>query len=699
MIFKTLKTLLYEEYDRLILWLPILYAVGIGTYFSLDQEPPLPPLALMVAGLFVAALYFRKKNFLLYLLLVSALFVVAGFGGAALRTYLLDTATLEKKLSPRMVTGQVIDVRHYENGKLHVVLKNPEFYGSTQLHKLRIRIHKYEELPYPGDLVSVRAGLLPPPPPTMPGDFDYGRKLWFDGIGALGYAISPLKILEKGNQRENIRLRARLNISERIRNQLDGDKGGLAAALITGKRDGISEGTVLAMQNSGLAHLLAISGLHMGLLCGAAFFFVRFLLSRSEYLTLHYPIKKWAAIVALMAGAVYLGLSGGSVPTLRAYVMAFIVFLGILTDRKAISLRLVALAAMLILLSTPEVLLSVSFQMSFGAVVALVVVYEKLTPWLRAQAAMNNSFSRKIIFYLGGILLTTLVAELAIAPFALFHFNKLVQMGLLANLIAMPVMAFWVMPWIVVTLILLPFGLEFIALIPLSWGLEVIMETAQTISDFPGSYRLIPFIGLKPLVFLVMGFLWFGLWRHRWKYLGLPLMGVGIILAFMHRQPDILVDNGGRLIGVRSSQGQIMLSSLRPSRMTRARWAQNFGQEKADKWSNNRDGEGIKCDRLGCLYRPADLSMDAMKPDYLIALIRNERALFEDCQTARIVISLVPVKIKCPSAKLVIDRWDFYYGGGHALWLPEKADGQIRIETVAGSRGDRPWSVRKKRKW
>jgi len=648
------------------------------------------------------AIILHKRYFLFFLILISFSLVAGGFSGAALKSHLLATPTLDKKTFPQKVQGQVVQVRHYDDGKLHVVLEKLEFFGNlafpgpSRPEKIRIRVNKYEVLPYPGDRVQVRAGLSPPPPPTMPGDYDYGRKLWFDGIGALGYAISPLEIIKEGTGRENIIERLRLNISEGIRGQVIGDKGALAAALITGKRDGLSDKVVLAMQNSGLAHLLAISGLHMGLLCGSAFFFIRFLLSRSAHLTLYYPIKKWAAVAALVAGAIYLGLSGGSVPTLRAYVMVFIVFVGIAADRRAISLRLVALAAMLILLISPEILLSVSFQMSFAAVVALVVVYEKITPWFVAQAAGNNSLIRKTGLYLGGILLTTLVAELAIAPFALFHFNKLVQMGLLANLIAMPIMAFWVMPWIVVTLVLLPFGLEIIALIPLSWGLEAMMYSAQTISDFPGSYRLLPAMGLTPLILMVVGFLWFGLWRLRWKFLGLPVLIAGIIMAFMNRQPDILVDNGGRLIGVRSAEGDIMLSSLRPSRITRARWAQNFGQEKAKKWSGKDDEEWIKCDGLGCLYRPIE---DTSLSNSLIALIRHERALSEDCQTAEIIISLVPVEIACPSARLVIDRWDFYYQGGHALWLPRRQGEAIRVETVAGTRGDRPWSPMKKRIW
>lgn len=594
-------------------------------------------------------------------------------------------------MSPRLITGIVAEVRHYNSGKLSIVLENPDIPGIDPLKKIRLRVQKFDILPHPGDKIRIRAGLLLPPQPTMPDDFDYARQLWFQGFGAVGYAISKPEILEKGSGATGLQARKRLVMSEDIRATMAGDAGGLAAALITGIRDGISREVVEDMRNSGLAHLLAISGLHMGLLCGAAFFFCRFLLSRSEYLTLRYPIKKWAAVVAIGAGAVYVFLSGGSTPTVRAFIMAFILFMGILTDRKAISLRLVAIAAMLILLLTPEAVLSVSFQMSFAAVVALVAAYEKIDGrWAKFSGANQRSY-KKVLFYIGTMLFTTLVAEIAIAPFALFHFNKLVQYGLIANLLAMPVMASWVMPCIVAYLILAPMGLGELALYPMSYGLEMIMFVANTVSHTPGSYSLIPTIGHWPLVIMVCGGLWFVIWRTRWNRLGLPVIFVGFVAAFFTTQPDILIDNNGRLIGVQNAQEEISLSSFRSGRRTRQRWALRNGQEKAEKWLYNGERKiketWMSCDNLSCLYRPVHKSTGT-----LIALVKDELALIEDCQNAQVVISLVPVEIECPSAKLVIDRWDFYHLGGHALWLPEETGGEITVKTVAGSRGDRPWS-------
>ena len=479
-------------------------------------------------------------------------------------------------------------------------------------------------------------------------------------------------------------------MAERIRSELPGEAGTLAAALITGIRGGMPENLAEAMRNAGLAHLLAISGLHMGLLCGVVFFMSRMLLALSPTLTLNYPIKKWSAVIASLAGLGYLFISGASIPTVRAFIMVIIVFIGVLTDRKAISLRLVAIAATFILVTTPEALIGVSFQMSFAAVVALVVVFERFGNDFLKRFRSDSGLRQKILLFIIGSLFTSLVSELAIAPFALYHFNKIVLFGLLANLIAMPVMGSWVMPCIVATLVLMPFGIEKIALIPMSWGLEVIMRTAYWVSNLPGATLEIPAISLKALVFLVIGTLWFGIWRLKWRYAGIPVMIYGIYLAVGYVRPDILIDNAGKTIALRGEDDSLSLSRTNGSRIVRERWQQRYGLTGISRWDyesfapENAAGRELSCDAFSCLYRPE--RTDHM----LISLVQNELALPEDCQNADIIISLVPVEISCP-ADVVLDRWDFYHNGGYAIWLPDEGGGQVKMINVKESRGLYPW--------
>lgn len=288
-----------------------------------------------------------------------------------------------------------------------------------------------------------------------------------------------------------------------------------------------------------------------------------------------------------------------------------------------------------------------------------------------------------------GSLFTSLIAEFAIAPFALYHFNKVVLYGLLANLIAMPVMGSWVMPWIVVTLVLMPFGLEWLALEPMSWGLEIIMAVAYWVSELPGSTLEIPAIDMKALVFLVVGALWLGIWKLKWRFFGIPLMLTGAYFAVTYNQPDILIDNAGKTIAIRGGDNSLSLSRMNGSRIVKDRWRQRYGLSELERWEydtftpDQAEGRELSCDTFSCLYRPK-------KSKLLISLVQNEQALIEDCMNVDVIVSLVPVEIKCP-VKLVLDRWDFYNNGGYAIWLPKEKEGRIRIDNVKESRGNFPW--------
>ena len=689
-LFQNLKESFYLEHEQYVLMVPVLLAIGIGVYFTGYNIFELMHSALASLTLLIVAFLVRVKFPFLKFAILCIFFIVLGYFLAGFRVYLVDTQTLKEDLRPTNISGTVDNVHLYEDGKIRITLRDSKIRGTAPLTLVNVRVNKFDEMPYKGDKVEIRAGLMPPPGPAMPGDYDYARQMWFQGLGAVGYSVSPLIIVEKKRNIFSTFHQMRQRMAERIKAQIPGEAGTLAAALITGIRGGMPEKLAEAMRNAGIAHLLAISGLHMGLLCGVIFFFSRLLLSIFPSISLKYPIKKWAAIIAAIAGFGYLLISGASIPTVRAFIMVMIVFLGVLTDRKAISLRLVAIAATYILVTSPEALIGVSFQMSFAAVIALVIVFERFGNDFMNKFRGNSGLRQKITYFIVGSLFTSLIAEVAIAPFALYHFNKVVLFGLLANLIAMPVMGSWVMPWIVVTLVLMPFGFEKLALIPMSWGLEVIMAVAYWVSELPGAALEIPAIDSRALILLVFGALWFGIWRLKWRYFGIPVMIAGVIFAVSYQQPDILIDNAGKTIGIRGGDNSLSLSRTNGSRIVRERWQQRLGQDSVVRWQydtfapENSAGRELSCDGLSCLYRPN-------RAEYLlVSLVQNELALIEDCQSADIIISLVPVEINC-DASLVLDRWDFYNKGGFALWLPIEQGEDIKLENVKESRGNYPW--------
>jgi competence protein ComEC len=456
---------------------------------------------------------------------------------------------------------------------------------------------------------------------------------------------------------------------------------------MTGDRAAIPEDVMRTFRDSGLAHLLAISGLHIGLFAGILFFGVRALLALIPPLALRFPIKKWAAAAAIPGAFAYALIAGATVPTQRAFVMVGLVLLAVLLDRQGLSMRLVAWAASVILLFKPESLLGASFQMSFAAVIALIAGYEF---YIRRRARREGPLPwwRRPPAFLAGVAVTTLIASSATAPFAIYHFNRFAVFALAANLIAVPITSLLIMPAAVIAFFLMPVGLDHLALAPMGWGVEGVLWVARTVAGWPGSVVLLPAAPSFGLVLVVAGGLWLCLWRLRWRLLGLAAIALGIAAFSLGQKPDILVDGEGRLFAVRGADGSYLLSSRRRARFSGESWLRRVGQrpEASPAWPKGAAGGRLSCDNLGCIYR---------KGGHLVALITDPMALIDDCRRADLVISTVPVRLPCPSAKRVIDRFDLWREGAHAIWLDPAG---ARIESVAQTRGTRPWVIKPKRR-
>jgi len=699
---------LNRERPQWALWSPVAMGAGIAVYFALAYEPSLfSVLILMALGLAGLLLSYLGR---VPLVAALVLFLIAlGFGAAYLRTAEVSAPVLEKRLGPVMLEGRVVSSEPREKG-VRLLLDGLEFPAYVSgIMPQRVRIGGRGEAPdlSPGDRVRLRAVLMPPPGPVMPGSFDFQRWAWFKEIGAFGYSLGPPRLIAPSQTAAagDIDIPAdlalsglRMRLATRIRDAIGGEAGAMAAALLTGLRGAIPEPVLLAMRQSGLAHLLAISGLHMGLVAGWMFFASRAGFAAVPALALHYPIKKWAAILAGLGALAYLFISGASIPTQRAFLMTTLVLLAVLIDRTAISMRLVALAAMIVLLFAPDSLLGASFQMSFAAVIALVAVYEagrgKFSV-LREAGGSDRRLSRASLrvagFYLGGVMVTTLVASLATSPFALYHFNRIALFGLAANMIAVPLTALWIMPWGILGFLLMPFGLEFLALIPMGWGIDLVIATAREVSSWPGASLNIAAMADWGFGLIVIGGLWLCLWRHRWRLFGLPLIVLGLVSPLVTTPPDILISGDGRLMGVRGADGDWLLNSLKRQRRTAADWLELTGADGAVAWPKSglsADGR-LSCGALGCLYRAGKAAGRA--GDLNVALVKGEGALMEDCHIADILIAPVPVRIDCPGPSVVIDRFDLWRNGAYAIWISDMGLDGSRVENARQMRGSRPW--------
>jgi competence protein ComEC len=677
------------ERERWALWLPVALAGGVALYFSLPFEPPFAfAVGLGVAAILAGAAAALSVETALRVALALFAAMSLGFSAAKFRTEHVAAPALLHRIGPVTIDGRVEDAQLHGKG-MRVTLSVAAMghvVADRMPREIRVSIKKGGEALQPGDWVRVKAVLLPPPQPTLPGAYDFARAAYFEELGGVGYTyggpqtIAPLR---DATWRERIRLAVehlRWKMTERIHSVLPGSTGGIAAALITGDRGGISEEDDQALRDAGLAHVLAIAGLHMALVGLGLFWAVRAVLALFPSVALIYPIKKWAALAALGGAAFYLVISGGAPATVRAFLMLATMLIAILFDRPALSMRSVALAAAIILLIEPEALIGPSFQMSFAAVAGLVAVAE----WEQARAAKRVEYTvwplPGVRRYLRGIATTSLVGSIATMPFAAYHFDRATHYAVLGNLGAMPIMGFVVMPAAALSVILMPFGLDAVPLHVMGWGIDAMLAVGSWVSHLPGAVSVVAAWPIAALVLLSFGGLWTALWRGAWRWLGFIPATAGIAMTFLARPPDILVSRDADMVALRGADGRLVLLTAPSDEYSAADWLKRDGDARLADDVVATAKDGVTCDAAGCVAHAANGMI-------LAAPVRPE-ALADDCAMATIVVSAVPTRHRCLGPKLVVDRFDVARNGATAIWLQ---DG-IAVRTVKNERGDRPWS-------
>ncbi|MEM7745090.1 MAG: ComEC/Rec2 family competence protein [Pseudomonadota bacterium] len=568
-----LERIYASESQRFVLWLPVCLGVGIGVYFMLAKEPaatwalvPLLPLALIASGLA------RRGGWILLAVVWLTLMMTGGFAAAIVSARLAAAPVITHPIG-ETVEGRVLELSRSRSGAPRILLDAVTIYGLTHDDTpARVRLtlldQRFDRLPMPGEWVRVYASLLPAGRAVEPGGFDFNRRAFFQRLGGIGLTRGHLLILPQQSgmsPMDTARImlaRVRHDLSRGLRDALPGPSGAFAAAIIVGDRVDIQEEDAEALRASNLAHLLAISGLHMGILTGIIFVAIRIGLSLPPGIALRYSTKKWAAAGALLAGLCYLFLSGATVATQRAFVMVAVAFVAIMLDRPAITLRGLALAAAIILLVRPISLLDAGFQMSFAATAALVAGFEA-TRGRNLRLPLPDGVAwtvlRIFLVYVGALLFSSLLAGVATAPISAFHFNRTAPYGLLANLLAVPVMGLWIAPWACIAAVLAPFGLAGPALTAMGWGIDHVLVVAHWVAAMPGAVRPVAAAPGYVLTLLTLGGLWLILWRGSGRWLGLG----GILLALgawwiAPSRPDVLVSPGAKLVGVLQSEGRAL---------------------------------------------------------------------------------------------------------------------------------------------
>lgn len=678
---------LTKERERWILWLPVTFGFGVAIYFILPSEPPgwIIPTTLPLIGFwcwqFRKALKKTRKPPLGIALTLGLVSMLVGFGISQLRTYQVEAPTLERR-GAYMVEGEIRLVEPKVRGERllldHVWIEDLAVEATPK--RIRFTRRKADPSFHPGDRIRARVMLMPPSAPSEPYGFDFARRAFFEQLGAVGYSLKQPELVTRAKEwRWSTALASlRQAFAAKIDAAIDGPAGAVATALLTGLRGAIPDQVWQDMQAAGMAHLLAISGLHLGLVAGTVFFAARIILALIPPLALRWPTKKVAAIVALVIALIYLLLTGATVPTQRAFIMTSLMLLAVMMDRNPFSMRLVACSALVVLMSQPESLLGASFQMSFAAVIALIAVYE--TGFGRPPAGATG-LDWRLLMYVVGVVLTTIIASTATAPLAIYHFGRLPTFSILANVVAVPLTAFWIMPLGLLGMLLMPFGLAGWCLVLMGIGIDLMLDVAAWTAALPGAVVMVPRPPLASLVLVLLGGIWLALWRTGWRRLGLTLVAVGLVLAAVHRQPDILIDARGLLIAARVDDDRLALSPWKKDRWVTKGWLRGAGQAEAAPWPETRtlQSDVLRCDEWGCIYRRAG---------HQIAFTRVAEALPEDCARNDLVISYPRIEA-CRSDTVLIGPNALRAAGGLAFWLEP---GELEQLSVREVRGDRPWT-------
>lgn len=687
------ETQLQLQQGRVFVWTPVGMVCGLMAYFSLPVEPPVVTgliMALMAIGLAAAVRAGRAGAFA-----VLAGFVLAGFVAGQAATLATGTKVLPASTGKVTVGGWIDELGPDTGKRRRMVVEvdridevKPQYWpGKARLSVSADHVGSHIR----GDYVRFQAWLYPPLTPATPGGWNYGRVGWFAGIGAGGRVASEFV---KSSARADWRRWSdgvadlRAGIARRVRAHLPQREAGFAVALITGERTGLDKDMREALQLSGLAHILAISGLHMSLVAGGVFWLVRAVLALWPLLALNYPIKKIAAMAGLSAAGFYLLISGQAIATQRAFIMLSVMFLAVLLGRSAISMRNLAVAAVIVLLIAPHAVLTPSFQMSFLAVMGLIAGYELVGGW---QARLRGGLAAQPIYLKGlivavlllvGLSSTTIIASAFTTLPAAFHFNRFAAWSLPANLLAMPFVTFLVMPGAVASVCLMPFGLEYWPLQLMTIGLEAVQAIAVMVSGWPGATKVAGAM-LPQMAFLAsMGLCFLALWRGNLRWLGGGLaIAAGFAAIAMGPRPDILIERTATTMAARMQDDVLVPVYSRRGRFAVERWLLADGDDANLSEAAKRTG-------WSCAD---DVCRGQVKNKSVLWLGRKANPP-DNCRAMDIVVSANPLRRTCgyPTGKqLHIDRFDVWRNGAHAIHIT--ADGGLKVETARGTSGSRAW--------
>ena len=719
-----------EARRRFILFIPVCFGFGAGIYFL---SPPPSLLFLLVGiGIALSLFLFLKLKPIAKLGLIGFSLILAGLGYSDYRLT-ERTVLLENKTYINGVIATVLKIERMaiKPDRLWVRIDPSQASAfKTNFSKpITLRLKgKIDESTKIKDQLLIDAMLFPPAPSVWPDGFSFRRYAYIHKISATGYltASSMVSIQENSNSSLTDHYQSRFEafklqvdtvrafISNRLRQSLSQPEftpsvGSVAAALTVADRSGLGQELIATMQAAGLSHLFAISGLHLGLAAMIAFQLIRWSLALIERPALYHDSKKPAAIIAIICMFCYLWLAGATPPTQRAFMMGGLVLLAMLFDRQTLSLRPLAFAAMVILLFDPAYMVQAGFQLSFAAVTALVAVFalrrqRKIAQIISGDSdehywRSNHKFIWKLVDHLGLILLTSLVATLATTPLIAWHFGQFSWVALIANLCAVPLTAMVIMPALMLSLILMPLGLDSLFILTAGYAIELLLWLANWAATLPLAGEMIKppsYSFLIGFVLLSLGaIILAGIWRWLLGVPALFLLGLAFLLS--PATPDLLISGERRLIAIRDS-GQLWLNDINKQKFVQQVWQQRSGLEIGGQWEDFSNQRMLQCDDIACIYNKNGVTIAILDLDYMKPLeeVQRQDLVKGFCRASDLVIlPLWLESLPCQRQKL-ITLYDLKTRGWHHIYLDNQEEVKFQIQTARSIETDHPWRFYRK---
>ncbi len=675
------------QHETRLLWLPIWFGLGIALQLNLPWTGQRLTFSLCLVGLIGLIILVWRKAALPYVLPLALVLA----GGLWLDQRILNVRAPVLDRPVTLTLTAVVGSTQIRASGHHQLIVRPLSASQpiAALKNIRLTLLKGRLAPMPGDTIEARVRLTPPKGPSLPGGYDRARQDWFDQIGAQGRILGDAHSLKTAKQAPDVFAAARQSLSQQMQNNMPGDAGAVAAAMITGDNTPLSADATRNLQVTSLYHLLSVSGFHLAIITGLAFLIIRHGLALVPRFALDLPLKEIAALAAIFMAIAYTFYTGAAWPTIRSCIGTVLVMVAILIGRQPFSLRLVAFAAMVILLWRPEALASISFQFSFAAISGLVATHQSPLGQYLARGREDESIPFWLLRRVGLMALISLAAELAILPIALLHFHQMGIFGIAANALAAPLVSYIIMPLGLISAALAPFGLDAPIAPLLGSACKLMLAVANNVAHWPSARLLLPELGTTAFVFAMISAIILLLIRGTARWSGLAFAALALLAAVLHHPVDLHINSDARQVMLRTDTGSVVVSDERGGATMRKRWRESHGFAPEWVWADGGLGFGLLSGAPRCGENGCSAIVQRGKKIWHVSVFGRTAAPTICPPVADIIIDGRDNRKRDCTARFYIDRRWMAAQGVTAIRFTQN---NIAIETDRTARGDRPWA-------